>query len=417
MDAKNILIAQSGGPSSAINASIAGATARAMGSEKIKHVLGAVNGMKGFLDRKIINVSKQITSSDDFDLLIHTPAQALGSSRYKLPKDEESYERVLGILKEYNIGYFFYNGGNDSMDTVARLANYFKLRGEEIAVIGIPKTIDNDLMETDHTPGFGSAARYVAASVGEVYLDTIVYPKPAVTIVEIMGRNAGWLTAASALARQGGIPAPQLIYLPEVIFDPENFVKRVQTQVEKDMHVVVAVSEGVRLADGSYLSIMGDVLDMFGHKTLGGAALALEEMVKTGVKIENLKTRTIQFSSLQRSAAHLASMTDLNESYECGYLAVEAALNGMTGVMVAIHRTGNNPYITYFDYADVNLVANKEKHVPREWITMKGTNVSQEMIDYLLPLVRGDASERMEGGLPRFFRFNHSDTVSPDEVS
>jgi 6-phosphofructokinase 1 len=412
-----MLIAQSGGPSSAINASITGAIARGMASTKIRNVLGAVNGMQGFLDRKIINISDQMKTSEDFDLLIHTPAHALGSSRYKIAKDDkETYGRIIEILKDYDIKYFFYNGGNDSMDTVNKLADYLKAAGEDIVAVGIPKTIDNDLELTDHTPGFGSAARYVATSAAELYLDTCVYPLPAVTIVEIMGRNAGWLTAASALARETGLPAPHLIYLPEVDFDPVCFVKEVAALLEREPQILITASEGLHTADGKYLSDTGAAEDMFGHKTLGGAATVLEKLVKENVKIPKLKTRAIQFSTLQRAAAHLASATDLEESYQCGYRAVEAAVNGKTDIMITIARISDIPYVVRYDEGSLDEIANKEKKVPISWITKNGTDVSEEMLVYLRPLVTGEAGEIMREGLPKFFRFDHSKIVLPWEV-
>jgi 6-phosphofructokinase 1 len=415
---KNMVIAQSGGPSSAINASIAGAVSRAMAAEEIGKVYGAVNGMQGFLDRRLINVSDQIKSSANIDMLIHTPAHALGSSRYKIPQGEAGdavFARILEILKAYDVGYFFYNGGNDSMDTVSRVANYFRERGEDIAAVGIPKTIDNDLAETDHAPGFGSAAKYVAASVAEIYLDTIVYPLPAVTIVEVMGRNAGWLTASAALARDTGVPAPSLIYLPEIPFDPEDFVERASKLIRENGQIVVAVSEGLRYADGSYIADTGAAEDMFGHKTLGGAALTLESILKAKSGIQGLKSRAIMFSTLQRAAAHYASATDLRESYECGRRAVEAALAGHSGVMIAIQRASDEPYLIRYAESSLEGVANKEKTVPLEWISDGGTNVTQDMMKYLRPLIIGKASEAHAGGLPRFFRFDLTKTVKPDE--
>ena len=414
---RNMLIAQSGGPSSAINASITGAIARGMASTKIDHVLGAVNGMQGFLERKIINISDQMKTSEDFEMLIHTPAHALGSSRYKISgDDEETYAKIIEILKDYNIKYFFYNGGNDSMDTVNKLADYLREAGEDIVAVGIPKTIDNDLELTDHTPGFGSAARYVATSVAELYLDTCVYPMPACTIVEIMGRNAGWLTAASALARETGLPAPHLIYLPEVDFDPEAFVHEVKTVMEADHQILIAVSEGLRTKDGLYLSDTGAAEDMFGHKTLGGAANVLEKIVKERVDIPKLKTRAIQFSTLQRAAAHCASLTDLQEAYQCGYRAVEAAVNGLSDIMITITRISDVPYVVRYDIGKLDDIANKEKKVPLEWITKNGTDVSEEMLVYLRPLVTGETTELLSEGLPRFFRFDLGRMVTPREV-
>ena len=404
---KNMLIAQSGGPSSAINASITGAIVRGMASTKIGRVLGAVNGMQGFLDRKIIDISAQIKTSEDIRLLYHTPAHALGSSRYKIKAgDTDTYKKIVEILKEYEVGYFFYNGGNDSMDTVNKLAEYLKETGEDIVALGIPKTIDNDLELTDHTPGFGSAARYVGTSIAEVYLDTRVYPVPACTIVEVMGRNAGWLTAATALARDTGVPAPHLIYLPESDFDKDAFVRDVKALMEKEDHVVVAASEGLRTKDGEYLGDTGAELDMFGHKTFGGVATVLESLVKQNVDLPKLKTRAIQLSTLQRAAAHCASLTDLEEGYHCGYRAVEAAVNDLSGVMITIKRVSNSPYIVRYDVGDLSEIANKEKKVPQEWITKNGTDVSEEMMDYLRPLITGETSGMSEKGLPRYFFFD-----------
>jgi 6-phosphofructokinase 1 len=411
---KNMLIAQSGGPSSAINASIAGAIERALASDKIDRIYGAINGMQGLLDRHIINVSEQITSSDDIDMLIHTPAQALGSSRYKLPKDGLAvFDAILGILKEYDIGYFFYNGGNDSMDTVSRLSAYFREKGEDIVALGIPKTIDNDLIETDHTPGFGSAARYVATSIAELYLDTIVYPLPSIVIVEIMGRNAGWLTAASALARDTGVPAPHLIYLPEVTFDLDDFVEKSERLIGSEGQIIVAVSEGIRNKKGEYLADTGAAADAFGHKTLGGVASILESAVKNGIGEPKLKTRAIQFNTLQRAAAHCASAKDLEESYQCGYRAVEAALKGLTDVMVTINRAGDEPYRAFYALAPLAGIANKEKSVPLEWIDEANADVTEDFMRYARPLVRGEATEKFVGGLPRFFRFDWSKRARP----
>jgi len=404
---RNMLIAQSGGPSSAINASITGAIYRGLASTRIDKVFGAVNGMQGFLDRKIIDISEQMTKSEDFKLLFHTPAHALGSSRYKIKGDDtETYSKIVEILKEYDVGYFFYNGGNDSMDTVSKLANYLKETGEDIVAVGIPKTIDNDLELTDHTPGFGSAARYVATSMAELYMDTRVYPIPACTIVEIMGRNAGWLTAASALARDCGIPAPHLIYLPEVAFDKDAFVNIVRGLIEKEEHVMIAVSEGLNTKEGDYLADTGAEADMFGHKTLGGVASLLEQMIKENINIPKLKTRAIQLSTLQRAAAHCASKTDLEESYHCGYRAVEAAVNGHSGIMITLKRISDDPYMIRYDIGDLSEIANKEKKVPLEWITKNGTDVSEEMMVYLRPLVTDPSPGISEKGLPRYFQFD-----------
>ena len=414
---KNMMIAQSGGPSSAINSSIAGAISRAMASDKIDKVYGAINGTEGLLQRKIINITDQIKDQDEIDQLINTPAQALGSSRYKIPKDKEGdkvFARILEILHDYNVGYFFFNGGNDSMDTVSRLAQYLAARDEDIYAVGIPKTIDNDLINTDHTPGFGSAARFVATSISEIYMDTIVYNRPYVVVCEIMGRNAGWLTAASALARRTGVTAPHLIYLPEVPFDPDTFIEKLKDRIADsgEPQVIVAVSEGLKLENGRYIADTGTV-DSFGHPTLSGVARALENIVidKMG---SSVKTRSIQFSTLQRAAAHLASKTDLDEAFHCGVRAVEAALQGITDVMITMERASNLPYLVQYAATPLANVANKERKVPVEWITNNGTDVSHEMIEYLAPLIRGAASPRMVGGLPVYFRFDWKKIVSPD---
>ena len=414
---KNMMIAQSGGPSSAINASIAGAISRSMAaSDKIDKVYGAINGTEGLLQRKIINIKDQINNQDEIDQLVHTPAQALGSSRYKIPKGEEGdkvFAEILKILKDYNIGYFFFNGGNDSMDTVSRLAQYLAAHDEDIYAVGIPKTIDNDLIDTDHTPGFGSAARYVATSISEVYMDTIVYNRPYVVICEIMGRNAGWLTAASVLARRNGVTAPHLIYLPEIPFDPEDFIMRVRDRIDNsgEPQVIIAVSEGLKFADGSYIADSGAV-DSFGHPTLGGVASHLENLVIDNIG-NGIKTRAIEFSTMQRAAAHLASKTDLDEAFQCGVRAVEAALQGITDVMITMERVSNLPYLVQYAATPLANVANLERKVPLEWITNGGTDVSSEMVEYLTPLIRGAASPAIKGGLPIYFRFDWSKIVGP----
>jgi 6-phosphofructokinase 1 len=412
-----MIIAQSGGPSSAINSSVAGAITRAMASDKIGKVYGAINGMEGFLQRKIIDITEQLHSQDEIDQLIHTPAQALGSSRYKVPKGEEGdkvFDEILKILKEYNIGYFFFNGGNDSMDTVSRLAAYLYSREEDIYAVGIPKTIDNDLVDTDHTPGFGSAARYVAVSISEAYMDAIVYDKPYVIITEVMGRNAGWLTAASVLAKKTGVSAPHFIYLPEVAFDPDEFIERIRDRIENsgEPQVVVAISEGIKLKDGSYVADSGAV-DSFGHSMLGGVGKTLEALVKEKLGAQ-IKTRVIEFSILQRAAAHIASTTDLDEAFQCGVRAVEAALQGITDVMISMTRASNVPYLVQYDATPLSNVANRERKVPLDWITPDGAYVTEEMIEYLTPLIRGEASSRMVGGLPTYFRFDWTKLVEPE---
>lgn len=411
---KNMIIGQSGGPSPAINASLSGAVQRAMAATpEIGTVYGALHGLEGLLQRQIVSLSDQMTSASDFELLMHTPAMALGSCRFKLPKDpNETYRQVLDILKEYDIGYFFYCGGNDSMDTIANLSAYFRSQGEDIKCIGIPKTVDNDLMETDHTPGFGSAARFVAASFSEIMIDSMAYPAPSVTVVEVMGRNAGWLTASSVLARAHGYTGPHLIYLPEVPFDPDAFVQKVAEKIKTETHVLVAVSEGIRWKEnGRYVSEKDSgIVDMFGHPSLGGVANVLETLAKGRLGI---KGRSVEPSVLQRVGMHLASGTDLREAQEVGITAVEAALAGKTDVMVCIKRVSNHPYLVRYETASLADVANHERRVPLEWICDEGTNVSSEMEEYLRPLFRGETHVRYEDGLPRFFHVDRTKLIRP----
>ncbi len=416
---RNMIIAQSGGPSPAINASLAGAVARAMASDEIDAVFGALHGLQGMLQRKIVCLSDQIKTAKDFELLVHTPAMALGSCRFKLPNNpDETYHEVLKILKEYKIGYFFYIGGNDSMDTVARLSAFFRSQNEDIKCIGIPKTVDNDLAVTDHTPGFGSAARFVAASFSEIMIDTMAYPTKSVTIVEVMGRNAGWLTASSALARAHGYTGPHLIYLPEVPFYPKKFLAKVDEMLQKEDNVVVAVSEGIRTEDGNYVAqAESGAIDMFGHRALGGVASALEALVRGALseKYEGIKIRSVDPSVLQRVAMHLASGTDLREAQDLGKVGVEAALSGRTDLMVAIKRVSNHPYLVRYEMAPLADVANHERKVPPEWICDDGTNVTEEMLEYLRPLFRGETSVAYEDGLPRFFRMDYTKIVDPKD--
>ena len=417
MSKRNMMIAQSGGPSPAINASLAGAVARAMSSDEIGVVYGALHGMQGLLERRIISLSQQIKTAKDFELLVHTPAMALGSCRYKLAHDdEEIFRTVLNIFRDYDIGYFFYMGGNDSMDTVARLSAYFQEMGDDIKCIGIPKTEDNDLAETDHTPGFGSAARFVAASFSEIMIDSSAYPSPSVTIVEVMGRNAGWLTASSVLARAHGFTGPHLIYLPEVPFDPKAFLAKVGEKMKEENNVLVAVSEGLRMENGNYVAqAESGAIDMFGHRALGGVASALEALVRGAYGEHNWKIRSVEPSVLQRVAMHLASGTDLHEAQEVGMCAVEAALAGKSDLMITIKRVSNYPYLVRYESAPLADVANHERKVPLEWICDEGTNVTEDMVEYLRPLFRGETQVTYDDGLPHFFRLDRNRLVEPGE--
>ena len=330
----------------------------------------------------------------------------LGSCRYKLPTVEESpetYAQIFEMFESLNIGAFFYIGGNDSMDTALKLSQYAASIGSDVRVIGVPKTIDNDLCLTDHTPGFGSAAKYIASTILEIAHDTFSYPVPSVTIVEIMGRDAGWLTSASALARNEYNTAPHLIYLPEVDFDMEQFLADVHRIYEEKNNVLIAVSEGIHYADGSFVSeAKASATDGFGHAQLGGLAARLAQVIK---EHEHAKVRGIELSLLQRAGAHLASQTDIDEAFAAGKMAVEAALSGETGKMVAFERVmADGQYACRMKLIPLSDVANYEKKVPVEWIVPEGNNVTQDFIDYALPLIQGVPEIPLENGLPRYAR-------------
>lgn len=404
---KNMLIGQSGGPTVAINASLSGAIKRAMAAKEIDRIYGTKAGIEGILQDNIIALEPHLKTGMDFELLEHTPAMALGSCRYKLPEYEEKpeiYEKVEQIFEKYDIGYFFYIGGNDSMDTVKKLSFYFKQKGKDVRVVGIPKTIDNDLACTDHTPGFGSAAKYVATSILEITRDSGVYDLPSVTIVEIMGRNAGWLTASAALARMAGTSAPHLIYLPERAFDMEQFLADVKEQIAKVQNVVIAVSEGVRLADGTYVaeSCQSQMVDVFGHKYLSGVGRFLESVVRERI---GCKVRAVELNVLQRCAVHIGSSTDISEAKEVGAAAVRCAVKGKTGVVIVMERVSDAPYLVEYHDRPVEEIANIEKTVPSEWINEKGNDVTEEMVNYLRPLILGETMQFMENGLPKHFTF------------
>ena len=339
------MVAQSGGPTVAINASLAGVISGAMNSRQFDTVYGSVNGILGILHDNILNLS-ELTASDASALntLKHSPAMYLGSCRFRMPDfmdDDSTYNYIFKQFERMNIGAFFYIGGNDSMDTVLKLSDYAKRIGSNVRIIGIPKTIDNDLMVTDHTPGFGSAAKYVATSLLEIAHDTFIYAVKSVTIVEIMGRDAGWLTAAAALARNEYSAAPHLIYLPEVAFDRDKFLSDVKSMLETHNNLIIAISEGIHDADGNYINAGESQEDSFGHSQLSGAGKALEYLIKDNI---NVKVRSVEINVLQRCAAHLASMTDLNEAFTLGEKAVSLAEEGITASMVTLQRTSNAPY-------------------------------------------------------------------------
>ena len=395
------IVGQSGGPTAVINASVQGVVETAMKSGCITRVLGAAYGIKGVLDDKLYDLGKE--DATELALLKHTPSSALGSCRYKLAdpdKDDTDYKRILEIFKKYDVRYFFYNGGNDSMDTCNKISKYMQKVGYECRVIGVPKTIDNDLNGTDHCPGYASAAKYIATSMAEVWLDTHVYNTGMVTIVEIMGRHAGWLTAASELASLSGC-GPDLIYMPETDFDLSDFLDDVGRIYRNTGNCVVAVSEGVHLADGSFVSEgKASATDGFGHAQLGGLASKLAEAAKleTGAKV-----RGIELSLLQRCAAHCASATDVEEAWEAGAAAVEAAVAGMTDKMVVFKcDREDGAYTCVTSLEPLEKAANIEKKIPREWINAAGNGVEPAFLEYVLPLIQGEADAPKENGMPRF---------------
>ena len=406
MNKKNILVGQSGGPTAVINGSLYGVICEgARHSDAVGCVYGMINGIEGFLADSYMNLSETL-SDDDLELLRLTPAAYLGSCRFKLPENlSDSFYRVLfEKLERLDIGYFFYIGGNDSMDTVSKLSRYAAQIKSPIRFIGIPKTIDNDLCETDHTPGFGSAAKYIASSVLEIAHDTFIYAVKSVTIIEIMGRDAGWLTAAAALARNGYNSAPHLIYLPEVPFDTDDFLLDVKRMLFERNNVIIAVSEGIRDASGNYISASEKSVDTFGHSQLSGAGKTLEFLVKEKLGV---KVRSIEVNVLQRCAAHLASKTDLMESVELGKKAVALSEEGVTASMVTMNRVSDDPYTIEYGYAEIKNIANEAKSVPTEWINAAGNDVTQELIDYLTPLIQGESNVTYENGLPVYMDVSH----------
>ena len=394
------IIGQSGGPSSVINASAYGVIKTALESDCITRVYGANHGIMGVLNDRLMIMDEE--DPKELELMLHTPSSALGSCRYKIADpdaDDTDYKRILEIFQKYNVRYFFYNGGNDSMDTCNKISRYMKKVGYECRVFGVPKTIDNDLFGTDHCPGFASAAKYIATSFMEVSRDSKVYDKGMVTIVECMGRHAGWLTAAAALAAEKG-DGPDLIYLPEVNFTMEQFVSDVERVYKEKGNCLVAVSEGVHYADGSFVSeAKTSGTDGFGHAQLGGLAARLANVIKEDLGV---KVRGIELSLLQRCAAHCASATDIDESFRSGKAAVEAAVAGETGKMVGFVCDRENGYECRCELFDLEKVANYEKKVPLEWITPDGSNVTADFIQYCSPLIRGETALRYEDGLPRF---------------
>lgn len=400
----NIAVAQSGGPTCAINASLLGVFRHATKYDEIDIVYGSVNGVEGLIQNNFVNLSDIIADDDDVELIRQTPSTVLGSCRYKLPNfetDSKVYETIVANLRARGISAFFYIGGNDSMDTVMKLDNFFKANNIDIKVIGIPKTIDNDLPLTDHTPGFGSAAKYVATTMQEIVRDSSVYSIASVTIVEIMGRDTGWLTASSAVLRANGEVAPHLIYLPERPFSVKQFLSDIREAQKKYYAVVVAVSEGISL-DPTELGreFKSGKHDSFGHTYLAGVGKALEEIVSKEIKC---KVRSIELNVMQRCSSHLSSKRDITEAERIGGAAVRAALDGLSGKMMAFHRVANHPYNIRIESVDVDRVANRVKYFPTEWICENGHDVTEEAIEYCLPLIQGEQNIRIENGLPKHF--------------
>ena len=407
----NAIVGQSGGPTAAINATLAGVIFGAMNSESIGRIYGMKNGIEGFLADNIIELDGYFPDGDAFEVLKRTPAAALGSCRRKLPSEgdpkyKQTFEKIIEQFKKFDIRFFFYIGGNDSMDTVAKLSKYTAECGYEMRVIGVPKTIDNDLLGTDHTPGFGAAAKYISVTMQEILRDTAVYTQKAVTIVEIMGRDTGWLTASSALGKLSSLPSPDLIYLPERAFDSDEFFSDLKKILSEKPNVVIAVSEGLRFADGRFVGegTQSGAVDVFGHKYLSGTAKALELAVRDKLGI---KVRSIELNLPQRCASHIASLCDIEESFGVGKAAVSAAEQGVSREMMVILRDSNEgePYSSVFGHMDIDLIANRTKFVPKHFINERGNFVTDECLRYILPLINGESYPEYRGGLPVFFEF------------
>jgi len=400
----NIAVAQSGGPTCAINASLVGVFREALKEHTIDAIFGSINGIEGMIENHLIDMKSMISSNGDMDLLRQTPSTVLGSCRYKLAdwrEDDKVYQQIVNTLVQREIGAFFYIGGNDSMDTVNKLSEYFAEKKLDIKVIGIPKTIDNDLCVTDHTPGFGSAAKYVAATLREITRDSTVYSIPSVTVVEIMGRHAGWLTASTAILHALGETAPHLIYVPEVKFSIEKFLKDVRRQMTKHKAVIIAVSEGIEVPEG----VQSGVVDNFGHKYLSGIGKYLENVIRSEI---GCKVRSIELNVMQRCSSHICSWTDITEAEAIGSAGVRCALSGETGKVMVFKRVCNMPYTIDIQHVDASEVANKEKFLPKGYINSVGNNITDQALDYFLPLIQGEPNLIMEMGVPKHFTLQES---------
>ena len=401
---KNIIVGQSGGPTAVINSSVAGVYKKAK-ELGVEHVYGMVYGIEGFLNENIIDLDEYLNNDENYELLKRTPSAFLGSCRYKLPKFEDAkevYEKIFDLLDKYEIDALFYIGGNDSMDTIKMLSDYAKENNKKQVFMGVPKTIDNDLPITDHCPGYGSSAKYIATSLKEVIRDNASFGvvKPTVCIVEIMGRHAGWLAAAAALAKDDTCEGVDAIYLPESHFDLDEFVESVKELAKTKHSIVIAVSEGVKTTDGKFVCELSNehiAVDAFGHKQLSGCGQTLANIVATRT---GLKTRAIEYSTLQRAATHIASLTDINEAEMVGMKAVEEANNGKTGMMVIITRDDSNGYTSSADTYDIHDIANVEKKIPQEWIDEKNHSLTEDFIKYAKPLIQGELNPIFKDGLP-----------------
>jgi len=392
---RNAVVGQSGGPTAAINATLAGVIEQCLNSQNIDTLYGAVNGIEGLLNANVINLSDAFADKASIDLLKTTPSSYLGSCRHRLA--DEEIDLVFDVLEKLDAGYFFYIGGNDSMDTVDKLSA--KANEHGIKVIGIPKTIDNDLFATDHCPGFGSAAKYIATSVMEITRDCTCYDLNSVTIVEIMGRNAGWLTAASALARCNGNTTPDLIYLPERPFIKDSFLTDVKKMIDKKKSIVVAISEGIRDENGCYIAEQSAAFksDSFGHSQLGGAGKALEILIKNEL---HCKARSVEINILQRCAGHFLSDIDISLSEKIGQAAVIAAENGKSAVMMAYKHKSYSPFCCDIVDIPISGIANSERKVPDEYINEAGNDITDKFIEYARPLIEGTIASPVKNGLP-----------------
>lgn len=401
MAKRNCLIAQSGGPTSVINASVVGILEENRRNRFYDGIYAGIYGIEGILDKKIIDLTK--LTNEDLKLLKYTPSSSLGSCRYRLKDfeyDDEEYVRFFNVLESLDIHTFFYIGGNDSMDTVNKLSEYAKLKGIDKQFIGIPKTIDNDLDYTDHAPGYGSAAKYIATLALETYLDSRVYTNSGIFILETMGRDTGWLAASVSLAKLNGKQIADFIYLPEVAFSKEDFIRDVRNRFEEKKRIYIVVAEGLKDKNGNYIYNTEPINDSFSHPQLGGVGIYLQNLIiNEGI---TKRVKVLQLGTAQRCAMHIASKTDIEEAYLVGKDALRYAMEGYTSFMVALNRLGNNPYEVETFRVEISKVANKIKYFPREWITVENNNVTQEAINYIYPLILGEASLSLKDGIPNF---------------